>query len=207
MNRAKPSKYLGLSNLQQIAYAIRGRKDNFFGNTGTIVLDELSTITRNTTLGVARAREAAAGITTLDMGSSDFRDYLSSQNGVWSVFELLQSIPDLNIICTSHAKLDDDAKKFRMNMSAGILSDLVKAFQVIGFATCDVKMNKDTKEPYYDRRIQVHQTTMVSAKSRIGGFSTTTISHPELVKGIRDFLKIPTDLPVLIPTNGITVED
>jgi len=206
INRVDAYMFSTVEKLNLLAMAIKGKRGSF-ANVGTIVFDEMSSVVRSNLLAVASTRERIqrdAGSMQLEEGALDRRDYGISQNAIYRMFEGYRNL-DANLIVTAHSKVEDGTSRTKMGMSPGVLADLSKNFQIIGHMTSTIKINKETKKEFYDRKVQVHPTTLVVAKTRIGGFDNAIITPNELLKGIQIWLQGDKELTSTAPV-GVETE-
>jgi hypothetical protein len=86
----------------------------------------------------------------------------------------------VNVIMTAHTRTDDNQGivTIKPGFMPALRVDIERTQTLIGYLTCAVDVNEEGN-PAYDRRLQVHPTKKITAKSRIGNLPVV-IKNPDL---------------------------
>lgn len=176
-----------LSMLEKIAVGIQNQVAPF-DTVGTVVIDEHSTIYDNDLRAVTKSK--AARENGKDPDTPTWPDMNTAKNRTVDLLAKYIRLDDVNVILIAHERSDKD------NLQREVISpsyqpkvgkNLREIVHLVGHLTAD-EQTSENGEVAYVRQVQVHPTTRIVAKTRVGGFHTTRVSPRQLVVGIKEWL-------------------
>lgn len=190
LNDLKRIPYAGKEQLETLTDAIQWRPDGF-KNVKVIILDEMSSMTDRDgdTVLAARVKDTVRFpgkdpdvLTQPDMGATTER-----MRRV--VIRLLQQ--EISVLFVSHVRMDEDKNKgypiTRPRFMPKFSGTIREGLDFVVFMSADEVGNDDGKI-VYQRKLQVHPSRAVVAKSRVGGLNTI-VSPDQFVNGVIKWLK------------------
>jgi hypothetical protein len=179
--RVTRMQYEGLSQITALADECNGVA---FEQFDTFVFDTASQII-NGDLDLLTEVRFKAG--KMDDEVPDWPTYRINRDRARRAFTKLLRDAEKNIVIVSHAKLakdKDGIERWQPDMPQAIRNDLTRMCHVVGFMTAKVVQGED--EVIYNRVMQVHPTTLIIAKSRIGGLPVK-IQDPDMHEIVRSW--------------------
>lgn len=181
-HRIRRFRYEGLSQIDAFVEFI---SDPRFDAADTIVVDTASGIV-NSDLDIITERRFAAK--KIDEEVPDWPAYRVNQDRVRRAFTPLMEI-EKHIVLTSHARAEKDKTNIvrtTLDMPQAVRKHLTRMCHLVGYLTAEIQETEDNVT--YSRRMQVHPTKLITAKSRIGGLPVV-IDEPDLREIVRTWLK------------------
>lgn len=167
--------YKGLSQLDALSDAILEGKIE----TETLVLDELSSMAVLDLDVVLRARSAKDSTKDPDVATQP--DYGANTERVRRTAARLLTLP-CNVVLLAHVREDKDERTGRIYtrpaFTPKMRGTIIKDCHIVGYLTAN-EIGSDGSTPQYLRRLQVHPTASITAKTRIGDLPTV-IDNPDL---------------------------
>ena len=167
--RTSRQQYEGLSQIQVLAKAIKQGKPPF-NRIGTVVIDELSAMTKSDLDVVLKAR--AANDSSKDPNVPTQPDFYSNtERARRTVTEILQA--DVNVIFVAHQR-EDKLANGRVVIRPAFMPAFSELFRQMVHLVSHLECNEFIAEDgttTFRRSFQVHPTQSVSAKTRVGGLS------------------------------------
>lgn len=173
--------------LEDIARAINGGL-GLFRNVGAVVVDEHSSYAESDLLVLTASR--AAKEAGKDPDAPSWPDMNASSNRMKKYTAPLLRLENVHIILVAHERVDKDNAGVTVTSPMYLPkygAHLRGLLHLVGHMTADEKVTADGRAEY-TRRIQVHPTRKIIAKTRVGGFDSVLISLKELVLGIDEWL-------------------
>lgn len=171
-NRTSRMKYLGRSQIDSICAAIKAGNETM-SKFGTIILDELSTMSKNDLDVVLRSRAAKDAGKDPDVPTQP--DYLSNTERMRRTSIELLGL-SVNVILVSHLREDKDQRTGVISIKPAFMPKFSETLRenchVVAHMTADERTSEDAEGVKYVRVLQVYPTKSVVAKTRIGGFAT-----------------------------------
>jgi len=121
----------------------------------------------------------------------DWPSYRLSQNKVRRAITSLVATAHKHVILTSHARNEKDKSgviRTTLDMPRAVRGDLTRVCHLVGYLTAEVVPDPNGEGVKYRRRMQVHPTRLITAKSRIGGLPVV-IDNPDLKEIVNHWLK------------------
>jgi len=178
MAKCTRMKYVGLSQLEGLCLAWE-LGDEKYTSHDLIVIDTLSAIATLDLDVVVKSRDKKNSDS--EFGAPTQPDYGVNTERVRKVLFRLLALP-VNIILTSHVREDKDQKTGVMYTRPGFTPklrlDVERLMTLVGYLTA-VGVTGEGDAAEYERRLQVHPTVNIVAKSRIGGLPVV-ITNPNL---------------------------
>jgi len=179
-----------LEELAELGEMLRDR-EGMFEYVTTLVIDESSSIYQYDLNAVLRA---SLGTPEGDIPSRppEWPEYFKAQNRYKALFDMIYNVPGLNVIHGAHVRYDKekpgDTPVVTADFSPGIAKDLRKPLHLLGHMTAKLTSGTASQDaPEYKRVIQVHPSTFVVAKTRIGGLPVK-LSPEELIAEVVDWM-------------------
>lgn len=171
-DRVERTAFQGVSQLEILCKAIEAKAGKF-ANIGCIVLDEYSTMARKDVDVVLTARSKTDPSKDPDVAS--FTDTGASTRRMDRGTARLLGITEygVHLIILAHERKDKDRANIEVNSPSFMpaFGAIVKSdMHVVGRMTADESTDSNG-DPVYNRKIQVHPTRTVVAKSRVGGLA------------------------------------
>jgi len=179
--RIKRFEFQGLSQIDAFAETL---SDPYFDEYDTVVVDTASGIV-NHDLDVITAKRFKDG--KVDEEVPDWPSYRLNQDRVRRAFTPLMRVQK-HIVMTSHTKEAKDKSniaKMTPDMPQAVRNHLTRMCHLVGYITAE--QSEREEEAIYTRRMQVHPTRLVTAKSRIGGLPVV-IDNPDLREIVREWV-------------------
>jgi len=180
------TKVANLEALEALALAIT-EGIHPWSTVGTIVLDESTSLANDDLDRVVFDRSRTT--TGKDPDTPMQPDYNTTTNRVRKFYGDLIKVPELNVILTGHLRSDKDNLQ-REKISPAFLPKL--STHIRGMLHLVVYMTADQRDVggkiEYTRQLQVHPTTRIVAKTRVGGLPPVA-SMRELVTGVKEWLR------------------
>jgi AAA domain len=181
--RVRRMKYEGLSQIDALADSL---SDPRFDWCDTVVIDTTSQIVNGDLDTLTEVRFNKGKI---DDEVPDWPTYRLNQDRVRRSFTKLIANAPKHIILTSHARKKADKMNIERttpDMPQAVRANLTRLCALVGFLTADVVEHEDGSVSY-TRKMQVHPTKLVHAKSRVGGLPVTII-NPDLRQIVSDWV-------------------
>lgn len=165
--RTSRQQYEGLSQIQYLGQVI---KENIppFGDIGTVVIDELSAMTKMDLDTVLKAR--AANDSSKDPNVPTQPDFYSNtERSRRTVTSILQA--DINVIFVAHQR-EDKLTNGRVVVRPAFMPAFSELFRQMVHLVVHLTSEEfiaDDGSSTFKRNFQVHPTQSVSAKTRVGG--------------------------------------
>lgn len=168
-NNVRRMVYRGVSQLDILASAIEARKAPF-DKIGTVIFDELSTMSKKDLDIVLAGR--AKNDPTKDPDVPTQPDFFANTERMRRL--VMKMLPlDCNIIIVAHNRTDKNQKTGVETIGPAFMpkfsETLRENLHLVGHMTADERILDE--ETVYIRKIQVHPSRTVIAKSRVGGLS------------------------------------
>jgi len=172
LDRVRRFQFKGVSQLAAIAIAIEDEAEGY-ENVGTIIVDEVSSIAKEDLSTVVVARQAAGKLT--DYEGADWPGYNANLERVSRELRKLYKLP-INILLSSHMR-DSEPKGLghtlkRPSMPPELAEVGNGLVHVVAYMSASVREKNGNVS--YTHTLQVHPTTLVFAKSRVGGLPIKT---------------------------------
>lgn len=185
MRRTKRMTYKGLSQIDTLVEAIKaGARD--FDDYGTLIFDEFSTSAKQFLHIVLDANEVKA-LTE----APEYKHWgILSRNIEKTLWKLLELKETHNLIFIAHERIAENKQGIKQQAPSfmdSIAGSVKENMHVVARMTAEVT-NKEGA-PQYVRKLQVHPTRLVVAKSRIGGLDiqvTPTAFNQRLMEWLED---------------------
>ena len=179
--------YAGKEQLETLHEAIKWRPEGF-KNVKVLILDEMSSMTDRDGDTVLAARAAADSskdpdvLTQPDMGATTER----MRRVVVALLKL-----EITILFVSHVREDEDKAKgykiIRPRFMPKFSGTLREGLDFVAFMSMD-ESGRDGTDISYTRKLQVHPSRTIVAKSRVGGLRTI-VSPKEFQDGVIKWLQ------------------
>jgi hypothetical protein len=179
--RIRRFRYEGLSQIDAFVEFI---SDPRFDAADTIVIDTASGIV-NSDLDIITERRFKGQ--KIDEEVPDWPAYRLNQDRVRRAFTPLMQV-EKHIVLTSHDRAEKDKTnlvKTTLDMPQAVRKHLTRMCHLVGYLTAEMQETED--EVTYFRKMQVHPTKLITAKSRIGGLPVV-IDEPDLRQIVRDWV-------------------
>ena len=171
--RASRQQYEGISQIQVLAKAIKAGVEPF-DKIGTVVVDEMSAMTKSDLDVVLKARAAKDASKDANVPTQpDF--YSGTERARRTVTELLQA--DINVIFVAHQR-EDKLGNGRIVIRPAFMPAFSETFRQMVHLVTHLTMEETLDlegQSVYKRVFQVHPTTFVNAKTRIGGLPVNVL--------------------------------
>lgn len=180
-DRVKRLKYEGLSQIDTIRDAIAD-KYSWFGNVGTVIIDEMDSI-QGEDLDVVAQSSTETGHGPDDVTWPDYNKNTTRVRRV--VRKFLKQ--DLNIIMVAHDGEGKDRRGVaiqRPDFTPKLAKVILEFVHVCGFMTSEAIKSGD--EVTYKRLLQVHPTGNLVTKCRVGGLPVK-VDEKQLINGIKEW--------------------
>jgi len=181
-------KYQGLSQLDALSLAFE-RQEPKVMKYDTICIDTLSAIA-SLDLDVVYNHRDHREIRDPAFGAPTQPDYGVNTHRVRTTIMRLLDQP-INIVITAHVREDTDQSTgvmiTRPSFTPQLRKDIERSMTLVGFMTAIEASKPDDPEAVYTRRMQVHPTRNISAKSRIGGLPVI-LTNPNLRDIVGDWV-------------------
>lgn len=193
MRRTKRMVYTGLSQIEVLVNAIKAGLPDF-NDFGTVVFDEFSTSAKQFLHVVLDA----TGVDNLTE-APEFKQWgILSRNIEKTVWKLLELKESHNYIFIAHERMKKD-KQTKIEMVAPSFMESIEAtvkenVHIVARMTAEVSNREGA--PQYVRKMQVHPTKLVVAKSRVGKLDI--LVSPE---------KFNTRIDEWLKTGGVLVDE
>ena len=171
--RIRRFRYEGLSQIDAFVEFI---SDPRFDSADTIVVDTASGIV-NSDLDIITERRFKGQ--KIDEEVPDWPAYRLNQDRVRRAFTPLMEV-EKHIVLTSHARAEKDKTNIvrtTLDMPQAVRKHLTRMCHLVGYLTAEIQEAEDSV--LYSRRMQVHPTKLITAKSRIGGLPVV-IEDPDV---------------------------
>lgn len=172
MKRVKRYRFKGVSQLQTLYDAISEGAEGF-DDIGAMIIDEISSIAKEDLSTIVKARQAAGKIDQYE--GADWPGYNANLERVGSVLRLLYKLP-IHILMASHMK-DSEEKTTKKNRKR---PSMPPELAEVGNGLCHVLAYMEASvrdvggKVQYVHSLQVHPSSLVMAKSRVGGLPLKT---------------------------------
>lgn len=180
--------YLGRSQIDSIVDQIKEGNEKFT-QFGTIILDELSTMSKNDLDRVLAARSAKDKGKDPDVPTQP--DFFSNTERMRRTSVGLLKLP-VNIILVSHLREDKDQRTGAVFTRPAFMPKFSETLRenvhVVAYMTADERLDEESSSVQYKRHLQVHPTKVIVAKSRVGGLATQ-VTVPEFYTGLSEWMK------------------
>lgn len=167
--RSSRQQYEGMSQISVLGKAIKYGIEPF-DKVGTVVIDELSAMTKSDLDIVLKAR--AANDSSKDPNVPTQPDFYSNtERSRRTVTEILQA--DVNVIFVAHQR-EDKLSNGRVVIRPAFMPAFSELFRQMLHLVTHLECNEfinDEGTTKYNRAFQVHPTQSVSAKTRVGGLA------------------------------------
>lgn len=176
-------RYEGLSQIQYLATVINSDK---FDEYDTLVIDTGSQMVSADLDVITRDRLKRKKI---EEEVPDWPTYRLNQNKVRRAITYLVANAQKHIVITSHARQEKDKSgisRTTPDMPQAVRNDITRLCHLVGYLTADIVQTDEGV--VYQRRMQVHPTKLIVAKSKIGGLPVV-ISNPNLGEIVDNWLK------------------
>ena len=180
--------YEGVSQIEFLVSAIKNKVPPF-DKVGVLVFDEYSSMMNSDLLRVLKTRSQADDKKEPDQAT--LPDYgINTVRFIKLTTLILQELPDINVIFVAHPRKERNEITKREYVSGDFLpkfSGIFKGYlHLIGYVTSNETSTGDTIK--YDRKVQVHPSRGVDAKSRVGGLDVY-VSSNKLIKAILEWME------------------
>ena len=180
--RVERFQYEGLSQIDAFAEYL---SDPYFDDFDTLVIDTASGIVNGDLDLITERRFATKKI---EEEVPDWPAYRVNQDRVRRAFTPLMQV-EKHIVLTSHDRAEKDKTnlvKTTLDMPQAVRKHLTRMCHLVGYMTAE--MQEVDEQAVYSRRMQVHPTKLITAKSRIGGLPVV-IEEPDLRQIVEDWVK------------------
>jgi hypothetical protein len=158
-----------------------------WGNVGCIVLDEASSMATSDLDAVVRQK--ASENAGKDPDTPTQPDYNTSTNRVRKYLGELIKLQDVHVILISHVRKDKDnmsRETIGPNFLPKLSIHLRGTQHLVAYMSGDEMTNEEGGTRYV-RTFQVHPTTRIIAKTRIGGLEPVVTAN-DLIKKVKEWL-------------------
>lgn len=168
----RPISFESVEQLYVLAETIYAEKEPF-GNVGAIILDDFDLMTAED-LNILWHNRVALGTSKLDPEKPERPEYLKLGFRTTEVLDfVLNQTPSVHLFLTAHMrekKTPDGQTVLKVfpGFNPALASEIGSRMLVIGHMTGKYVPGGEKNVPSYAREIQVHPTTIVDAKSRVG---------------------------------------
>jgi hypothetical protein len=181
--RTQPFQYQGWSQLQTLSQLIQANHKDF--NYGCVILDELSYM-EGIDIQRVHTQHVAAGKKDTDEDVPGWGEYNPAKNRYKKMMDdLLEA--GTHIIAVSHRREEFNKAKqliITPDFIPSIRKEILRPFDFCGYLTADmVTAENDPGKVQYERKVQVHPTKLITAKTKIDDLPLNVSA---------------TDLPVII---------
>lgn len=206
--RTTYAKFSVLETFEALGAAISS-KEAPWDHIGTIVLDEFSSMAIDDLDSVVQNRSTFQANKDPDTPAQP--DYNTNTNRVRKYLGDLIGLPEVNLILTSHLRKDQDGAK-RETISPAFLPKLNAHIRgmlhIVAYMTAE-EFTAEDKTAKYARTLQVHPTSRIVAKSRIGGLNPI-VTTKELGVGVEKWLAyeaptVPEQTVIQVPAIEATI--
>lgn len=176
-------KFEGLSQIEALALSCN---EPVFDKFDTFIIDTSSQMVGHDLDVVTASRLKRKKI---EEEVPDWPAYRLNQNRVRRAITSLVATAHKHIVLTSHARHEKDKAgviRLTPDMPQAVRNDLTRVCHLVGYLTADVVQTESGVR--YRRKMQVHPTRLVTAKSRIGGLPVV-IDDPNLGEIVNRWLK------------------
>ncbi len=210
--RVRRLQFQGISQIATLYEAISERADGF-ERVGCVIIDEISSIAKEDLSTIVSARVQAGKLTQYE--GADWPGYNANLERVGRELRKLFKL-DVHIMLASHMK-ESEVKSTGLNLKrpsmppemAEVGNGLVHVVAHMSAATKD----KGGKVEYV-HTIQVHPTTLVFAKSRVGGLAVKVspdVFNKRMAEFVQDGIETEVESETVIDTDdsfaGIEVQE
>ena len=179
--------YLGRSQIDSIVDQVKAGHEKFIP-FGTIVLDELSTMSKNDLDRVLAARAAKDRGKDPDVPTQP--DFFSNTERMRRTSVALLKLP-VNIILVSHLREDKDQRTGTVFTRPAFMPKFSETLRenvhVVAYMTADERFDEAEHKVEYERYLRVHPKKTIVAKSRVGGLNPQ-VSVPEFKEGLLEWM-------------------
>jgi len=185
-DRANRQRYAGLSQIEFLGEAIQEGIEPF-NKIGTVILDELSAMSKSDLDIVLKTRAAQDSSKDPNVPTQpDF--YANTERVRRAVTKLLQA--DINVLVVAHIREDKLSNGIVVQRPAFMpaFSETFRQMMHLVANLSAVEFTADDGTQQYRRSFQVHPTRSVSAKTRIGGLPVVVTSE-QLIPAIIEWMK------------------
>lgn len=194
--RIQRMEYKGLSQLDAVVEAVMDGRLPF--QPKTVILDEGSSMAVKDLDVVLRARAAKDSDKDPDVPTRP--DFFANTERVRRTLSKVLALP-CNVLILAHVREDKDESTGRMYtrpaFSPKTRQTIVQECHLVGYLTAN-EIKSDGEEVRYLRRLQVHPSARITAKTRIDGFPTV-IDSPDLNVMLEGWTKRVSDIEPEIP--------
>lgn len=185
-DRANRQRYGGLSQIEFLGEAIKAKIEPF-DKIGTVILDELSAMSKSDLDVVLKTRAAQDSSKDPNVPTQpDF--YANTERVRRAVTTLLQA--DINVLVVAHIREDKLSNGIVVQRPAFMpaFSETFRQMMHLVANLSAVEFTAEDGTQDYRRSFQVHPTRSVSAKTRIGGLPVSVTSE-QLIPAIQEWMK------------------
>jgi hypothetical protein len=173
-----------IEQLSVLAGAIFFEETELFTNVGAIIFDDANRMAEKqlNRLWATRVEKGS----TLDPDKPERPEYLKLQIQFMEVVnDIITKTPDIHIFLTSHASEKKSADgqviiKTFPGFNPALSEALGGSMNIVAYMKAK---EKDRNNPVYERIVQVHPTSTIDAKTRVG-FPTVRVTDNEFVKHV-----------------------
>lgn len=174
-DRADRQQYEGLSQIEALGNAIKAKAPPF-DKVGTVILDEFSAMTKSDLDVVLKTR--AANDSSKDPSVPTQPDFYSNtERSRRAITGLLQA--NINVIAVAHQR-EDKLSNGRVVTRPAFMPAFSETFRqmmhIVAYLSAEEFINDEDGSQYFKRSFQVHPTTSINAKSRVGGMPVSVTS-------------------------------
>lgn len=178
--------YQGLSQLENMAYAIKAAKPPF-GDFGAVILDEGTSMSQDDLQTVIKKNVEREP--TKDPDVAAWPDYNAEQNRFTKTFNILNSAPThFLMLCHERTDKRNGLEYTDLAFQPGLSKIVKRDMHLVGHMFADQQQASGLADARYLRQIQVHPTRFVSAKTRISGLPVK-FEINKLVPAITEYLR------------------
>ena len=162
-----------IEDLRLIAEGI-AQKMGPFAHVGAVILDEASSMSEDDLDRLYEQRLAGINASTIKMpalgvpDAPDWADFRPALQRFRSMLTELSKVSGLHIILVAHERQDAVTKYISPSFSPMIGKKIKAPLHLVGRLTAKMVAKPGEEESQYVREIQIHPTTAVDAKSRLG---------------------------------------
>lgn len=176
----------GIDDLPEVAKLIKQGMAPF-ADIGTVVIDEHSSYANSDLLMLTQNR--AKDDKNKDPDTPAWPDMNASSNRVLKATTAFLALDNVSVILCAHQREDKDGT--RVKISPQYLpkfgSKIRELLHMVAYMTADTRPS-GTGKPVYQRKVQIHPTANIVAKTRVGGLNATHVTVPDFIKGIQHWL-------------------
>lgn len=167
-DRLIPMEYQALAQYEALVEALKEGAGSF-GDIGTVIFDEISTVSKRDMVSVAKATKLG------EFDAAEFKHYNIATRRMERVLtKLLELRETHNLIFVSHMKERENkvtgVRKKEPSVMPAFAETLKESLHVVAFMSSDIKHDEKGGAPKFIYKMQVHPSKMTVAKTRIGGF-------------------------------------